>query len=51
MKTINMNSELYKSYTISSLVSLGLVNNYKSHSLSRQKELLFKDAVRNGLIG
>lgn len=48
--TIDMNSDLYKSYSIKSLVALGLTNYYTSHVLCIQKKNLFQDALRRGLI-
>lgn len=44
---INLNTN---KQSIKDLVSLGLVNNYKSHKLCIQRSLLLRDAINAGLI-
>lgn len=47
---INMNSTQYKATSIKQLEAMGITNNFKSHPLCFQKEVMFSIALHKGLI-
>jgi len=48
--SINMNSAQYKETSIKQLEAIGITNNFKSHPLCTQKEIMFGIALRKGLL-